>query len=124
MGWIASVTAVKISVLMFYWRIFAVKDFRHWILALGIYIVLTGIALVFAFIFQCTPVSYFWTGTSEGKCVDQLTFYLAAGSLNIVGDVLVIILPLRQVWKLNTSKGQRLALTCLFLLGGLYVHPP
>ena len=68
---------------------------------------------------QCTPIPRFWAHSIDGFCIDQIAFYIASGSLNILSDVLVLSLPIRQVWKLKTSLKSRLLLLLLFCLGGL-----
>ena len=41
------------------------------------------------------------------------------GSLNVITDAVILGLPLPLLWKLNTTKLQKLQLTGIFLTGGL-----
>ena len=110
---------VKIGILIFYWRVFIVREFRRRVAIVGSIILASSVAMFLTFMFQCTPISRFWAAREDGTCINQVPFYIAGGSLNIASDVLVLSLPIRQVWKLNASMSQRLALTFLFCLGGL-----
>ena len=117
--WALGVLAVKIGVLLFYARLFTIGNFRRWVIAAGAFVTATHVSIIIAQLFQCTPVSHFWTAADGGHCINEVAFYLASGCLNIVGDVLVVSLPIRPVWQLRTSLGMRVALLFLFCLGGL-----
>ena len=123
MSWALGAGAVKIGILLSYWRVFAVYHIRRLILIVMIAVALTHTALVFAFVFQCKPIHAFWAGW-EGRrkgysCFHQDIFYITGGILNIIGDVTVLIIPIRPVWNLPVTKAQKIMLTFLFLLGGL-----
>ena len=119
MFWALGVAVVKIGILLFYWRIFIVSNFRRQVAIVGAFVLATRIALFTTFLFQCNPIPRFWTATEDGYCINQVAFYTSGGSLNIASDVLVLSLPMRQVWKLKTSVNEKTALTFLFCLGGL-----
>ena len=38
---------------------------------------------------------------------------------NIITDVIILALPMGKVWHLQMSRGRRLAVSGMFLLGGL-----
>ena len=119
MFWALGVAVVKIGILLFYWRIFIVRQFRRLVAVVGCIILTSSFAIFLSFMFQCRPIPRFWAETSAGSCIDQVSFYISAGSINIASDVLVLSLPMRQVWKLNATVYERTALTFLFCLGSL-----
>ncbi|KAL8961642.1 MAG: hypothetical protein Q9193_001837 [Seirophora villosa] len=83
---------------------------------------LWGISTFIAAVFQCTPVSYLWTqfsGKTKGKCVDFTALLIATAAVNIFTDVAVLVLPMPMVWKMKIQKAQKLAVSGIFLLGGL-----
>ena len=121
MSWTLGAAAVKIGILLFYWRVFIGRDIRLRIAIVGAVVLASGTALLFSFMFQCDPISRFWHDTDDGHCFNQLPFYLTGGSINIITDILVLSLPIRTVWKLKTSISHRISLLFLFCLGGLYV---
>ncbi|KOC15521.1 hypothetical protein AFLA70_122g002121 [Aspergillus flavus AF70] len=115
-----TVTPAKISILLFYIRIFSTPKFRMIAYAAGFIVLGHGIGVFFAAIFQCSPVQYAWDKTIEGgSCFDQQAFYRYVSPPNILTDVLILVMPLPFVWKLHTRMTQKLALTGVFLLGGL-----
>ncbi|RAL01565.1 uncharacterized protein BO80DRAFT_62467 [Aspergillus ibericus CBS 121593] len=115
-----TVTPAKISILMFYVRIFSTRTFKIMAYVVGAIVLGHGIGVLFAAIFQCWPIAYVWNHTIEGgSCFNQVAFYRYVSPPNILTDVLILVMPLPYVWKLHTRNGQKLALTGVFLLGGV-----
>lgn len=111
---------VKISMLCFFLRVFPVRR-----LQIAIYITMalcTGfsVAFFFATLFQCAPISYAWeqwNGEKKGRCNDfHLQGYLAAG-INIFLDLVILLLPLKQIYDLDISKRKRFSVMLMFLVG-------
>ncbi|OGM43365.1 hypothetical protein ABOM_008721 [Aspergillus bombycis] len=115
-----TVTPAKISILLFYIRIFSTPKFRTIAYTVGFIVLGHGIGVFFAAIFQCAPVQYAWDKTIPGgSCFDQQAFYRYVSPPNILTDVLILVMPLPFVWKLQTRMTQKLALTGVFILGGM-----
>ena len=67
---------------------------------------------------MCTPLSYNWdTTVPGGHCGNQNAGYSAVSAIDIIIDVMIIILPLPQVWKLKVPVITKIALSFLFGLG-------
>lgn len=70
----------------------------------------------------CQPASYFWeqfTG-APGQCRVQISsFFLALGVINMVNDVIVLLIPVPQVWRLQMSLQKRLGVIGVLALGSL-----
>lgn len=110
----------KISILFFYLRVFPAKDFRNKIYwCMGVCTAYT-VAFFFATTFQCIPVSMAWNqwdGIHKGFCNDiHLQGWIAAG-INIVLDAWVMVLPLRNLAKLNMKIKQKLMVMSMFSVG-------
>lgn len=113
---------IKISICLFYIRIFFVKPFRiaTWIVITfiacwGVMVVLTGLLL-------CTPIAFNWDQSIPGgKCADQKATFFAVGILDLITDLCVFVLPLPMIWKLQVSRGNKVALFGIFGLGLMYV---
>lgn len=115
-----TVTPAKISLLLFYVRIFYTRKVCIFAYLVGSVVLGLGIAVLFETIFQCSPIAYGWDSTiKHGKCIDQIIFYRAISPINVVTGVLILVMPMPLVWRLHAPKGQKLALTGVFLLGGL-----
>lgn len=116
---------VKTSVLLFLMRLGGQKhEVRLCIIGLLVFNLCQMVAIFFAVVFQCTPVSYFWDrmreeGTRpEGMCINQNAFYIATSGLTILTDLLVLILPFWIFLGLNLPLKVRAAIIGVFVLGG------
>ncbi|PWY72485.1 hypothetical protein BO94DRAFT_245550 [Aspergillus sclerotioniger CBS 115572] len=115
-----TVTPAKISILLFYVRIFSTRTFKTIAYVVGAIVLGHGLGVLFAAIFQCWPVAYVWNQTIEGgSCFNKEAFYRYVSPPNILTDVVILVMPLPYVRKLHTRNGQKLALTGVFLLGGV-----
>ncbi|KAL1306841.1 hypothetical protein AAFC00_005497 [Neodothiora populina] len=113
-----SLTLNKISILLQYWRVFASTMTRHIVMVLFAVTTIIGFYSVFATIFMCAPVSYFWKPErEEGHCLDRNAVWFANASLNIITDVAIFILPMPVLHQLHLPKRQRYALMGVFGLG-------
>ncbi|KAF2125243.1 hypothetical protein P153DRAFT_378743 [Dothidotthia symphoricarpi CBS 119687] len=108
----------KTSIIFLYMRIFISRHFR-WLCYSTLAIVLgSGVATIFATIFQCVPIERSWNKTIEGSCIDSSKFWLANAILNISTDVIVLALPIREIFKLQLKLQEKIMLCSVFLLGG------
>jgi hypothetical protein len=95
---------------------------RHVIKASCIVTVCYGLTFLFAFAFQCSPVSFNWNGWAGehvGKCVHTNPLVVSAAAINIVLDVYVISLPIPKVLKLQASISTKIQVIFMFGVGFL-----
>ena len=114
----------KCSILCFYIRLFGPhRPFRHFCYGILACIVAWSIAVFFPTLFLCgVPVSNAWNLGGPGlTCIDKENFFLASTVLDAAFDVIILVAPLRPIWKLNLSARKKLAITGAFLLGARYV---
>ena len=110
----------KISVLLVYLRIFPNKQFRHVVYGLSTFLALHGILFFLLTTLQCLPVDSIWDRyITDRRCMDATAIAYSSGILSIIEDVAILILPIRQIWKLNIHRRRRLTLLALFSLGSL-----
>lgn len=100
-------------------RIFPVREIRLGAWILGSITAVWGIAIILVCIFQCTPVQKAWAPTVPGTCINLRASFIGNAVPNILTDVAIIVLPVREVWKLQTRRMQKLQLSFIFLLGSL-----
>ncbi|EMC99726.1 hypothetical protein BAUCODRAFT_63880 [Baudoinia panamericana UAMH 10762] len=109
----------KLAILFQYLRIFPQRGFR--MACYGV-IAATTIHANWAFwssIFFCRPVSAYWDITiTNAKCLDRESVWFANAAVNIVTDIAIAILPLPLINQLNIAKRPKIALMCVFALGG------
>jgi hypothetical protein len=122
---IFAIGPTKISVLLFYRRIFSGKLFHlvTWML-IGL-VVGWMIAFFFANLLECVPISEAFVNApglaGNPKCINAIPMYLSQVYSDVVLDVLILIIPMPLVWKLKLPLRQKLAVFAIFLLGGMYV---
>ncbi|KAI1773262.1 hypothetical protein F4818DRAFT_122196 [Hypoxylon cercidicola] len=117
-----SVSFTKLSILLFYRRIFQRgTQWFHIRLAIASFLCIAypiTIWLVMAFV--CKPVSQFWTqflGT-EGKCIDINTAFMVLTVVNMVNDIVVLMVPIPEILQLQMSSQKKMAVCGVMLLGG------
>ncbi|KAI5840355.1 hypothetical protein BZA05DRAFT_423113, partial [Tricharina praecox] len=73
-------------------------------------------------IFYCQPVRAFWDTAQEGaKCWSRDVLFgvlLSQGVIMFVTDVIILLLPIRPLWRLRLPLRERIPLVGLFALGG------
>ncbi|KAK8056786.1 hypothetical protein PG993_002013 [Apiospora rasikravindrae] len=113
----ATITAVKLSILAMYDRLFPTKFMRRAVLSLAIVAMLWYLAVVLVVIFQCDPIPRSWGGTTEGHCIDHYSYYTGLAVPHIVIDIIILSLPIREVRRLQIVNWQKAAVCGMFLLG-------
>ncbi|KAH7070385.1 hypothetical protein BKA63DRAFT_420316 [Paraphoma chrysanthemicola] len=112
---------VQLSLLAFYLRIMVEPRNR---LVVWIFIGLVtcfGIGNVFAMVFQCTPIRFFWDGwrgEMAGFCgVDVRLFGFVRGAVEIFLDLAILSMPLPMLYKLNMTRKKKMQIMSMFCVG-------
>ena len=111
--------AVKISILLLYWRLFKTI---HW-MRTALYITAAMVIMWMlgaqaAGIFQCWPIEKFWDPLTPGHCINGRVYFIAITTTNLLTDAITLCLPIPIVWNLQASMRQRISLIIGFLIGG------
>lgn len=111
------ILCAKLSICVFYLNMFGINRKFRWAVY-GTMVLTTLYLLVsfFTYVFHCGVKT--WIGLAT-KCLDGITQEIAIGGFNIATDVLILVLPIPQVWQLRLSTSKRVGLTFVFLLGSL-----
>ncbi|RPA77446.1 hypothetical protein BJ508DRAFT_417053 [Ascobolus immersus RN42] len=74
---------------------------------------------LFAGIFGCTPVNFFWDRSIKGgTCINIRAFYLANAFLNAFMDIITLVIPVCIIWTSPALTLQKKArISALFFLG-------
>jgi hypothetical protein len=116
--------AVRISILLFYHRIFHLADTpTRWVI--WILLALTAVYIVVYSIlpgFICRPLRAVWMllERTPEKCKSNEWYYLYTVSLYSVSvgfDVILLLLPIYPVWKLQMPRKRKIGAILLFALG-------
>ncbi|KAF7518898.1 hypothetical protein G7054_g13304 [Neopestalotiopsis clavispora] len=125
----ASVTMTKVSILLLYRRLFyvgetrKVEDGKPFVIAFWM---ATFFTCVYPFIMwivmacACRPLSFYWrqySGATDGKCIQVLTFYLAFGIVNMINDIFVLVVPIPRITRLQMNKRKKASVAGIMLLG-------
>ena len=118
--WASSLTAIKISILLFYTRIFSVRKFIITAYAVMAIVVLWWASVVLEEFLLCRPLAFNWDRAIKGGvCGDMMGAYIAAGVINLCTDLMVLILPVPTILGLMLPVRTKIALTCTLCLGFL-----
>ncbi|KAF2441948.1 hypothetical protein P171DRAFT_434542 [Karstenula rhodostoma CBS 690.94] len=117
--WGAAISAVKISILLLYIKIFAInRTFRIicWII-LGLQSAwFVGVTL--SGMLYCRPLAFAWNPTIPGgKCGNATQAYLSAHIINLLLDIAVALAPVPILAKLRLKKAKKIEITGIFALG-------
>lgn len=112
----------KVAILSLYSRLF--PSFIHWfqwsVRGLIIFMFTHGVVFFLLVTFQCLPISSIWDKTISGKCIPitAVVGFTGAG-LSIAEDFIILLLPIRELWKLQMSSKKKIGLLFLLSVGSL-----
>ncbi|KAH6623822.1 hypothetical protein F5144DRAFT_372451 [Chaetomium tenue] len=112
-----SISTIKLSILLFYLRVFVNRGLRMATVAALIFVSVWSIGNFLQVFLICRPFAKTYTPLMEGECGDQVASFIAIGSFNIITDVIILTLPLPTVWALKMSTPAKLGMTGVFLVG-------
>ncbi|RDL35886.1 Uncharacterized protein BP5553_06498 [Venustampulla echinocandica] len=107
----------KLSLLFMYYRIFHFRYFKVRAIVVGSFVVIWAITASFLYTFICVPVHKLWKPDIPGHCISQLGVWMANSSATIFSDILILCLPMPQVWKLQLKMIEKITVTLVFSLG-------
>ncbi|KAH7304200.1 integral membrane protein [Stachybotrys elegans] len=113
-----ALTFVKLSVLVFYQRIFVSPGMKKLVYATIGLIIVWCISHSLAMLFICHPTAFWWDQTIPGGyCLNQIPIYISLIITNIFTDIVIMLLPMLTIWELKMKTTEKLALTAAFSLG-------
>ncbi|KAL4791315.1 hypothetical protein BDV19DRAFT_393178 [Aspergillus venezuelensis] len=120
----SSCTLTRISILFFYRRIFSPLEpsLKIALAAGGLFTLSYPLIVWITMANACKPVSFFWTRFSgtTGKCININQFFLAAGILNMLNDIFILVLPFPRIIKLQMTIKKKIAI-CGIMAVGIFV---
>ncbi|KAL2163943.1 hypothetical protein VTH06DRAFT_3156 [Thermothelomyces fergusii] len=107
----------KLAILLMYYRIFHFPYFKKMAYVVGGFVVAWCVCCMFLFIFICVPVEKLWYPELPGHCINQVGTWIANAASTILTDVIILALPIQQVWKLQLRRPEKVGVTIAFCLG-------
>jgi beta-lactamase regulating signal transducer with metallopeptidase domain len=115
-----NITPAKIALLLFYVRIFTIRRFQICAYIVGFMVLAVGLATFIDAFFECYALMIF-KNTRYEAWNHGITSMRTILSVNSLTGLLILILPIPSVWKLHAPRGQKMVLTGIFLLSGMWV---
>ncbi|KAJ5929338.1 hypothetical protein N7454_007186 [Penicillium verhagenii] len=112
-----TIGAIKMSILLMYTRVFIGGEFRVAAITLGAVIMTWIVGVISMSVLECAPIQRAWDASLPGTCDDANALFFANSIPNIVTDLVILILPVRAVWKMETTTTHRLSVIAILLLG-------
>ena len=112
-----AVTAIKLSILLLYLRLFPLVWFRKCVKGLMVVFGVIGAAVTLVAAFQCKPVNEAWEVVLPTNCLTQASMLEGQAIFNLISDVTIIVLPMRTIWSLHMQLRRRLLLLGTFTVG-------
>ncbi|KAH7116311.1 hypothetical protein EDB81DRAFT_701903 [Dactylonectria macrodidyma] len=116
----STMAIMKISVLFGYLRLFPDRLFRQIVIITITLTFLWGLIASTVFIFQCQPISHFWSiwkGKGSGKCLTATTIIWTASITAIVTDFLMLGMPISQLWPIQMPLRKKVIVTFMLSMG-------
>ncbi|OHF00913.1 hypothetical protein CORC01_03741 [Colletotrichum orchidophilum] len=114
------VAVTKLSILIFYLRLFADNCFRNACYAMLGVTTVYGLGQMLGVVLVCSPVSYNWTQWDrehQGKCGDVHLMAFINGGVNIAIDLILFILPVTQFITVSWTVKKKIGVSLIFLVG-------
>lgn len=117
-----NVAITKISVLLLYYRLLQVafqtsRTLRTIAYGIASLVIVAAAVFVFMVIFGCTPVQKRWEPEIPGYCVPDVIRWTLNAGLSILTDVMILTLPVPQIWKMRLGILEKIGVTSIFALG-------
>jgi hypothetical protein len=104
--------------MVLYLRIFGTtKKFRLAIYIATVIVWCWAFSIVIEAFLLCRPFPSNWDPTVPGKCGNRNAAFVAAGALNMLTDIMVLLLPVPHIWSLQLQIGRKIGLLATFGLG-------
>ncbi|KAK6443391.1 hypothetical protein LTR95_000217 [Oleoguttula sp. CCFEE 5521] len=115
----ACITFVKLSILSQYRRVFASHSasFKWQINILMAVVVAWGVAIIITAMLLCQPIAKLWNPSLPGTCINLSQFYYGIQIPNILTDLLIIIVPIKEALTLDLTRKLKIGAIIMFLLG-------
>lgn len=112
---------IKLTVLALYYRIFPTRTVKIGTYVIGSLCLGWFIAIELVTVFQCDPIAKTWFTDLEGKCIDNLLFFAGNSVPNCALDLLILMLPIREVIRLQTTRTRKAGIAGTFIVGGIVI---
>jgi hypothetical protein len=110
---------IKASILLFYLRLPSVRSLK--LVTYMVLFVACGYCLfgAFTWLVMCRPVHKYWDFAVKGTCGNFKIAFFVGGTMNVVTDVIMLLLPLWVLRPLRLPRKQKIGVTLILMTGSL-----
>ncbi|KAF2744504.1 hypothetical protein M011DRAFT_378270, partial [Sporormia fimetaria CBS 119925] len=112
-----ALVSVKLGILAFYYRVFAVPLFRKIVVATAAFVIAWGIGITVTLGLVCRPIEAFWDHKIKGECLHLVEFTYFTNISNLITDVWIFLMPVPVIWHLQLQTKKKLLLCFIFSIG-------
>ena len=112
-----SIGLSKVAICLLLLRIFFVPAFKRVAWVVTAYCIAWIIMVILIGAFLCRPFAFNWDKTLIGTCGQLDPAFISIAATDIIGDLMIICLPMPWVWSLNTSMHVKVGVSFVFSLG-------
>ena len=117
-----AITGAKLSILLLYRRIFPSRPFRRTLYVFVAICIVWCILVVLLAIFRCRPIPAAWNPSiNSSTCISLRPLYYGTSTSNVILDIIINLLPARQIWGLQLPIKQRVLLVICMSMGILSI---
>ncbi|PSN61253.1 hypothetical protein BS50DRAFT_625508 [Corynespora cassiicola Philippines] len=109
----------KLAIIGIFLRIFRIGATRKVAYGMAVVLMIHLVVATFLTIFQCTPVSAFWTEVDRKSCIDIQQFFAYISLANFAEDLIMTAMPLPEIWKLHKTVETKIGLTVTLLTASI-----
>lgn len=112
----------KVAILSLYSRLFGVQStwFRWFLRGSIAFMFIHGAVYLLLVMFQCVPIEAIWNKLIDGKCLEvNYAIAFTGACMSIAEDVIILVLPIPQLWKLQMSLKKKIGIILLLSVGSL-----
>lgn len=111
-------TLIKVSVLLFYVRVFrTVRAYQIIFWIVGVILVGCGIVIDLLALLTCNPTQKSWNSTVSDHCLSRSSNFFRSAVPNVVTDLILLILPMPILWHLQIKISRKIGLVAVFATG-------
>ncbi|TKA61785.1 hypothetical protein B0A49_09467 [Cryomyces minteri] len=114
----AEICLTKVSIICCYLRVFPGRNIERLGYGLLVIVVPWSLGSIVATVLQCIPPAASWDKfIKKAHCINSNAFWEAYGVINILTDVAILVLPVRDIAKLQMRLRDKAGLLVAFMLG-------
>ena len=116
----SAITTIKLSILLFYRRLFPSPTFQRVALTIAFINILWWFGSLLTAFLHCRPFAYYWNKSIvHGHCANDNVVGYSVTATELVTDLIVLVLPIPWLLRLKLTPSQRVGVIGLFFLGSL-----